>query len=77
MKPQDANEKRDDVKSAPESGDPLVSGRSHGRAVDDSASDEETERVDDEGEGSAEQPESGRHEATTPSTRPELGTQGV
>ena len=61
-------------KTAPESGDPLASGRSRGRPVDDSATtDEETRRAGDE----AEVDESGRHGATTPSTRPNLGAQGV
>jgi hypothetical protein len=64
---------KDNPKSAPESGDPLAAGRNRGRPIDDSATDEDTERGGDEGEAD----ESGRHRATTPSTRPDLGAQGV
>jgi len=63
---------KDNPKTAPESGDPLDSGRSHGKIVSDSTQDE-TERADE----STDQPESGRHDATPPSTRPNVGTQGV
>ena len=66
---------KDDPDSAPESGDPLAAGRSRGRPIDDSAADKETERAGDESQIEAD--ESGRHRATTPSTRPNLGTQGV
>ena len=65
---------KDNPKTAPESGDPLAAGRSRGRPVDDSTTpDDQTERAGDE----AEADESGRHRATTPSTRPNLGNQGV
>jgi hypothetical protein len=73
----DQNEK-DDPKTAPESGDPLSSGRSRGKIVSDNASDDETERAGDETDApEAEAPESGRHAASPPSTRPNLGTQGA
>jgi hypothetical protein len=67
---------KDNPKSAPESGDPLASGRSRGKPVDDSPTDQENERAGDELDES-QAPESGRHQATRPSTRPNLGTQGV
>jgi hypothetical protein len=63
---------KDDEKTAPESGDPLESGRSHGKIVSDSASDDDTERPG----GETDAPESGRHAASPASTRPNLGTQG-
>ena len=71
MDPKDNN---DNPKTAPESGDPLSSGRSHGNIVDDSSQDQ-IERPDESGTG--EHFESGRHGATPPSTRPNVGTQGV
>ena len=72
MNPQD---EKDHPKTAPESGDPLSSGRSHGKMVSDST-DEETELADDE-TASLEHPESGRHGAAPPSARPNAGTQGA
>jgi hypothetical protein len=70
----DPKENNDNPKTAPESGDPLSSGRSHGKVVNDSTQDE-TERAEET--GTVEHPESGRHGATPPSTRPNVGTQGV
>ena len=72
MNPQSPN--KDNPKTAPESGDPLSSGRSHGQVVDDSTRDE-AEPTDES--GSVEHSESGRHGASPPSTRPNVGTQGV
>ena len=73
---------KDNPKTAPESGDPLATGRSRGRPVDDdsAATGEETPRAADEtisSDDTSEAPESGRHRAVTPSTRPNLGAHGV
>ena len=78
MKPErdPKDESKDSVKSAPEEGDALTSGRSRGRPVDDSATKDETERAG-EREEEMEAPESGRHDATRPTARPDLGTQGT